>query len=163
MADADDKVNPAPAANAGIPLETVNERKSTDKRDEAGAVPPAVGTTEPAARTNDHVAKEDEVTEAPPKTSEPQAPAAAKQWGLEPPEILRHLSAEERAVLEKKMRRKIDMRILPMIIIMYILNYIDRNNIAAARFAGLEDDLNMDENGTQFSVRTSLDLRVNGC
>lgn len=52
--------------------------------------------------------------------------ATAKRWGLEPPEIIRALSAEERAVLEKKMRRKIDLRLLPLIIIMYILNYIDR-------------------------------------
>lgn len=50
----------------------------------------------------------------------------AKKWGLEPPEILRHLTVEERAVLEKKLRRKIDFRLLPMIIVMYILNYIDR-------------------------------------
>ena len=54
------------------------------------------------------------------------------------------------------MRRKIDLRLLPIIIIMYILNYIDRNNIAAARFAGLEDDLNMDEDGTQFSTAVSI-------
>lgn len=52
--------------------------------------------------------------------------AAAKQRGLEPPDILRSLSDEERTAFEKKLRRKIDLRILPMIIIMYILNYIDR-------------------------------------
>lgn len=52
--------------------------------------------------------------------------AAAKQRGLEPPEILRSMTDEERAEFEKKLRRKIDIRLLPMIIIMYILNYIDR-------------------------------------
>jgi hypothetical protein len=55
-----------------------------------------------------------------------KAPAAAKKWGLQPPEILRSMSAEERVALETKLRRKIDLRLLPMIIIMYILNYIDR-------------------------------------
>lgn len=30
---------------------------------------------------------------------------------------------------EKKLRRKIDLRLMPILWIMYILNYIDRNNI----------------------------------
>lgn len=58
---------------------------------------------------------------------------AAKQRGLEPPEILRGMSPEERAAFEKKLRRKIDIRLLPMIIIMYILNYIDRYAHAIAQ------------------------------
>lgn len=152
MADIDDKVNPAPAADAAIPLQPVDGRKSADKKRETDTVPPPVASTEPTHPRGAHITGDDEVTPAPPELGEPQAPAAAKQWGLEPPEILRHLSAEERAVLEKKLRRKIDLRLLPMIIIMYILNYIDRNNIAAARFAGLEEDLNMDAEGNQFSV-----------
>ena len=155
MADANDRVNPAPASDAAIPLEPVNDRQPTDEEDKSKASAPATSTG--AARSNEaQIAKDDEVTAAPPKPDGPPAPAAAKQWGLEPPEILRHLTAEERAVLEKKMRRKIDLRLLPIIIIMYILNYIDRNNIAAARFAGLEDDLNMDEDGTQFSTAVSI-------
>jgi hypothetical protein len=32
---------------------------------------------------------------------------------------------------------------LPMIILMYIMNYLDRNNIAAVRLAGLQADLNL--------------------
>lgn len=155
MADANDRVNPAPASDAAIPLEPVNDSRPADEEDKSKVSVPA--TTPDRARSNQaQIAKDDEVTAAPSKSDGPPAPAAAKQWGLEPPEILRHLTAEERAVLEKKMRRKIDLRLLPMIIIMYILNYIDRNNIAAARFAGLEDDLNMDEDGTQFSTAVSI-------
>jgi MFS family permease len=82
--------------------------------------------------------------------------APLKPPTFQPPEIIRHMSAEERAIREKKLRRKIDMRLLPMIVLMYILNYIDRNNIAAARFAGLEEDLNLDANGTQFSTAVSI-------
>jgi hypothetical protein len=44
---------------------------------------------------------------------------------------------------EAKMRKKIDTRLLPMIILMYIMNYLDRNNIAAVRLAGLQDELNL--------------------
>lgn len=65
------------------------------------------------------------------------------------PEFLRGLSAEEKAELEKKLVRKVDARLLVMIVVMYILNYLDRNNIASAKLAGLEDDLNMNSNQYQ--------------
>ncbi len=45
---------------------------------------------------------------------------------LQAPEFLRNVSPEERDILEKKLKRKIDIRLLPAIIIMYIMNYIDR-------------------------------------
>ncbi|KJZ73171.1 hypothetical protein HIM_07368 [Hirsutella minnesotensis 3608] len=75
---------------------------------------------------------------------------------LEPPEIIRNMSAQERVDLEKSLLKKIDLRLLPMIMVMYILNYIDRANIAAARFAGIEQDLNLDEGGTQFETAVSV-------
>lgn len=46
--------------------------------------------------------------------------------GLRQPEILLNMSDEERAALEKRLVRKIDLRLLPMLVVMYILNYIDR-------------------------------------
>jgi len=45
---------------------------------------------------------------------------------LQAPEFVRSLSPEDREILEKKLKRKIDLRLLPAIIIMYIMNYIDR-------------------------------------
>jgi hypothetical protein len=42
------------------------------------------------------------------------------------PEFIRNLAPEERERLEKELKRKIDFRLLPAIIIMYIMNYIDR-------------------------------------
>lgn len=56
----------------------------------------------------------------------PDQPAKEPPRGLSPPEIIRHWTAEERERHEKKLLRKMDIRILPMIVIMYILNYIDR-------------------------------------
>jgi hypothetical protein len=50
------------------------------------------------------------------------------------PESLRNISPEEHARLEKALIRKIDLRIMPMLVLMYILNYLDRNNIAAGKF-----------------------------
>lgn len=46
--------------------------------------------------------------------------------GLQPPEFLLNMSMEERLELETKLKRKIDLRLMPAIIVMYILNYIDR-------------------------------------
>lgn len=42
------------------------------------------------------------------------------------PPLLRGLSPEEIAVLEKKLKRKIDWRMIPPLIVMYIMNYLDR-------------------------------------
>lgn len=47
----------------------------------------------------------------------------------EKPPLLKDLSDEEIEELEGKLKRRIDLRLLPMIILIYILNYLDRNNI----------------------------------
>ncbi|GAP84519.1 putative pantothenate transporter liz1 [Rosellinia necatrix] len=74
--------------------------------------------------------------------------------GLQPPEIIARLTPEERSALEKRLVRRIDLRLLPMIIVMYILNYIDRNNIAAAKLSGLPEDLGLV--GNQFQTAVSI-------
>ncbi|EJD01173.1 sugar transporter [Fomitiporia mediterranea MF3/22] len=60
---------------------------------------------------------------------------------------------EARKRLERKLVRKLDMRMCILIII-YILNYIDRNNAAAARLRGFEDDLHLV--GEQFNTLLSI-------
>ncbi|KAL7269630.1 hypothetical protein RUND412_007692 [Rhizina undulata] len=67
-----------------------------------------------------------------------------------PPESIRHLSPAERLELELMLRKKIDWRLMPMLILMYVLNHLDRNSIAAARLAGLEADLSLV--GTQYQT-----------
>jgi hypothetical protein len=64
-------------------------------------------------------------------------------------QVISSMSTEERRAKERKLVRKIDLHLLPAIIIMYLLNYIDRNNIAAARLAGLEEDLGLKGNEYQ--------------
>ncbi|KAL4782818.1 major facilitator superfamily domain-containing protein [Aspergillus varians] len=61
------------------------------------------------------------------------------------PEALRELSEDEMHALNRKIVRKIDLVILPTIGILYILNYIDRQNLAAAKLQGIMEDLNMTE------------------
>ncbi|ODQ77577.1 hypothetical protein BABINDRAFT_53940 [Babjeviella inositovora NRRL Y-12698] len=70
------------------------------------------------------------------------------------PVSLQGMTGEEIEILERRVKRKIDMRILPMLVLIYILNYLDRNNIATARLAGLEEDLNM--TSVQYQTTVSI-------
>jgi len=47
------------------------------------------------------------------------------------------------ATHEKALIRKIDLRIFPVLILLFILNFIDRGNFANARLKGLEKDLHL--------------------
>jgi hypothetical protein len=57
-----------------------------------------------------------------------------------------------RNVVERNLLRKLDFRTAYLVLI-YILNQMDRNNAAAARLRGLEEDLGM--KGTQFNTLIS--------
>jgi MFS family permease len=46
---------------------------------------------------------------------------------------------------EASLRWKIDLRVFPILIILFILNFIDRNNFANARLKGLEADLHLSD------------------
>jgi len=67
-----------------------------------------------------------------------------------------HLSqlTEEELIVEKKLRRKIDTLIMPLVILVYLMNYIDRNNYAAAKLQGLVQDLHLQNN--QYEVALSI-------
>lgn len=54
----------------------------------------------------------------------------------------------------KKLLRKVDLRLLPLLIIMYLLNFLDRSNLAQARLGTLEADLGM--SGNDFNLATSI-------
>lgn len=58
-----------------------------------------------------------------------------------------------RAEVEKSLKRKLDLR-CSLFILIYIMNYLDRNNIGAARLKGLQKDLNL--NDTQYATCLSI-------
>lgn len=60
---------------------------------------------------------------------------------------------EARKALEKKLLWKLDLK-MSILIVLYILNYIDRNNASAARLKGLEADLHL--TGQQFPSLLSI-------
>ncbi|CAI6092642.1 unnamed protein product [Clonostachys chloroleuca] len=77
------------------------------------------------------------------------------QYAASPrPAALQHLSEDELKQLETRLRRKIDIRLLPSMILIYIMNYLDRNAIGAARLGGLEDDLGL--KGDEFQTAVSI-------
>lgn len=44
---------------------------------------------------------------------------------------------------EKKILRKMDIRLIPMLALLYLLSFLDRGNIGNAKIEGLAEDLNM--------------------
>ena len=56
--------------------------------------------------------------------------------------------------LEKRILRKVDMRLLPPLWIMYVLNYLDRNNIGNAKTAGMQKDLKL--SSSDYSLALSI-------
>ena len=61
---------------------------------------------------------------------------------------------EWRAHYDKKVLRKVDARLMPILVVMYLLNFLDRANLAQARQGTLEEDLGM--TGTDFNLATSI-------
>ncbi|KAL6454784.1 hypothetical protein SBY92_004255 [Candida maltosa Xu316] len=70
------------------------------------------------------------------------------------PESLQHMTQLELKELDKKTTRRIDLRLMPMLILIYILNYIDRTALANARLGGLEEDLGLV--GNQYQICMSV-------
>ncbi|KAF9697682.1 hypothetical protein EKO04_004016 [Ascochyta lentis] len=58
------------------------------------------------------------------------------------------------AETERKLLKKLDMRIIPMICWVYLMNFMDRVNIGNARLYGLEEDLGM--SGDQYQVAVGI-------
>lgn len=59
------------------------------------------------------------------------------------PEILRQLTPKEYKKVGDKATLKMDIIIVPCLMLMYILNYLDRNNIASAKLANISEDLDL--------------------
>lgn len=63
-------------------------------------------------------------------------------------------SPEFAAETERKLLRKVDLRLLPLVVTMYIFNYLDRNSITQARLYGLQEDLNVQ--GATYNTAISI-------
>ncbi|KAJ6070524.1 hypothetical protein N7467_011843 [Penicillium canescens] len=70
------------------------------------------------------------------------------------PPLLQDIATQELEALEKRLVRRIDIRLMPMLVLIYILNYLDRNAIAAAKLAGITEDLEL--SSVQFQTSVSI-------
>lgn len=70
------------------------------------------------------------------------------------PASLHGLSPEELSKIGRSTTFKIDVIVIPCLIVMYVLNYLDRQNIASARLAGLTEDLSLSQ--TQYQTCVSI-------
>ncbi|KAJ5948067.1 hypothetical protein N7466_001082 [Penicillium verhagenii] len=68
--------------------------------------------------------------------------------------IYRSYDPEFRATTERQLLRKIDTRILPLIVLIYLFNYLDRNSITQARLYGLEEDTGLQ--GAEYQTAISI-------
>ncbi|KAH8597559.1 major facilitator superfamily domain-containing protein [Bisporella sp. PMI_857] len=55
---------------------------------------------------------------------------------------------------ERSLVRKLDLTLMPIIWVLYLFNYLDRNNIAQAKLNSFEDDLGLV--GNQFNIAVSI-------
>ena len=53
---------------------------------------------------------------------------------------------------EKRLLRKLDLRVVPIIAVMYMLAFIDRANLGNAKIQGLEDDLHMNLKSHDYNI-----------
>lgn len=70
------------------------------------------------------------------------------------PASLTGLTPDELAKVEKRAILKLDLVIMPAITILYILNYLDRQNLAASKLANIEEDLGLTTQ--QFNTAISI-------
>ncbi|WVR04911.1 hypothetical protein IAU60_001923 [Kwoniella sp. DSM 27419] len=57
--------------------------------------------------------------------------------------LLRNMSEKELDLLNRKVRRRIDIWMLPILTVCLMINYLDRSNVTNARVAGMQEDMNM--------------------
>ncbi|KAK6212793.1 hypothetical protein LQW54_004882 [Pestalotiopsis sp. IQ-011] len=59
------------------------------------------------------------------------------------PDEIAHLTQDDRKRLERRLTRRLDVTMMPVVFILFLLNILDRNNIASAKIVGLTDTLGM--------------------
>ena len=70
------------------------------------------------------------------------------------PAELAALSPEELAEVDRRATRKLDILLMPTLVSLYILNYLDRQNIASAKIGGIHHDLHL--SSQQYSTAVSV-------
>ncbi|KAF3762031.1 MFS general substrate transporter [Cryphonectria parasitica EP155] len=59
------------------------------------------------------------------------------------PEEITHLTHDEQQQLNKRLTRRLDCTVMPVVFVLFLLNILDRNNIASAKITGLTETLSI--------------------
>lgn len=104
----------------------------------------------PAAAVTTTVPEDDKILAVAPSHVEADDNVDADQKGdfsvVQKPESIRNMTHDEIRALERRMVRKLDFVIIPIIGILYVFNYVDKSALAASKVYGIMDDLNMTTN-----------------
>ena len=82
----------------------------------------------------------------------PPTPTTGAPNSASTPENLISIGTEIDHAAEKRLLRKLDLRVVPIIAVMYMLAFIDRANLGNAKIQGLEQDLRMNPNGHDYNI-----------
>ncbi|UPL02141.1 hypothetical protein LCI18_013075 [Fusarium solani-melongenae] len=105
-----------------------------------------MANTKVDVKLNDLHGSSDHIDDAlPPVDKEIMTEAKSNELGM---------TEEEYNAAEKSLVRKLDYTLVPMVWLLYLFNYLDRNNIAQARLSSFEQDLGL--KGNQFNVAVSI-------
>jgi hypothetical protein len=86
-------------------------------------------------------------------SSHTDSPVSVGQKDLGVTEMKEHDSNSEghdfdfSGIDEKKMLRKMDVRLIPVLAVLYLLSFLDRGNIGNAKIQGLSKDLHLSADG----------------
>ncbi|KAL2789216.1 major facilitator superfamily domain-containing protein [Aspergillus keveii] len=99
---------------------------------------------------------ENEMERAVKASVEHHDPDTSLKEGLEQNRLApaQNMSLEEIAVVEKRLKRRLDLRLLCCVWVIFVMNYLDRNNISAAKVAGISDSLHL--SSTQYATAVAL-------
>ena len=61
-------------------------------------------------------------------------------------------SSPAEAALERKLLLKLDLRVLPILWLLFLISFVDRANIGNARIEGLEKSLHMNPKGHDYNI-----------
>ncbi|KAF4120052.1 transporter [Geosmithia morbida] len=59
------------------------------------------------------------------------------------PEELGELNDDDREMMEKRLVHRLDVTLMPAVFLLFLLNILDRNNIASSKIVGITDSLNL--------------------
>ncbi|GLB22705.1 hypothetical protein AtubIFM61612_003283 [Aspergillus tubingensis] len=71
---------------------------------------------------------------------------------------INHVEGNLDHIDERKLLRKMDLRLMPMLTLLYLFSFLDRGNIGNARIEGMEEDLHL--GGTQYNWAQSQALNM---